>query len=303
MVRTFLPLDLVAILHQGKSLTNKAVTKDNIIKEEARFLTLATLFGQWLHPRMRRCLWVWASGFSFRGLASARNRSSGHVWEIDRLLLDEEDIDCCHSLLEKLVLSGLQSGVEKVFLRLPAGSPLAKAAKKAGFLPYITEILYGLETGQSAYNRDTPPLPARRKQIGDEYRIFELYQKCIPVSIRQIEGMTFREWQEGKNRRAKKEWVFEQEGSLTGWLRMECNGDTGQFEVMSGNGRELEQIISYILLSSASYQHLLCLTREFQRELSRLLQDCGFNEIIRYSVFIKELTVRAQEPCLVPLGA
>lgn len=303
MIRTFLPSDLIAILFQGESLSNKAKTKDGMGRKEARFLTMATLLGQWLHPRVRRCLWVWTRGLRLRGLASARNRSSSHTWEVDRLLINEGDDECCCSLLERLILAGGESGVEKIFLRLPMDSSLVDAAQKAGFLPYITEFLYGLQGGKGTVNGDIPPLTPRLKQVGDDYRLFELYQNCIPAPIRRVEGMTFKEWQEIKDRTAKREWIFEQEGSLIGWLRMESNRATEQFEVMASGERELEQIVLHTLLSSDSHRRLLCLTREFQGELARLLQDRGFDEIKRYSVFIKELTVKTQEPCFVPLSA
>lgn len=304
MIRTFLPSDLLTILFfQNRALSNRAKTKDNIIRDETRFSTLAALLGQCFHPQIRKCLWVWATGVRLRGVASVRNRSSARAWEVDRLLLEEGDGECCYSLLESLSLAGLQAGVEKVFLRLPSDSPLADSAQEAGFLPYVTEFAYGLETEEAPDHGDIPPLQPRRKQVGDDYRLFELYQKCIPTPVRRVEGATFREWHDTKDRGAKTEWVFEREGNLTGWLRMESTRDTGQLEVMASDEKDLEQIVAHTLISLDSYRHLLCLVPEFQVHLARLLRDHGFDEIRSYSVFIKELTARAQDPCLVPLGA
>jgi len=303
VVRPFIPTDLIAILFQGKLLSNRAKTKDNICREEARFFTSATLLGQWLNPQIRKCLWVWANGFSVRGLASARNRSSPYAWEIDRLLLNEQDGECCHSLLENLSISGGESGVEKVFLRLTADSPLKNAARKAGFTPYVTEFLYGWERNKAEDHGELPPFHMRRKQERDNYKIFELYQTCIPAPIRRVEGMTFNEWQKSKDRSARNELVFEKESNLIGWLRSGTSGDIGQFEVMANNGEELEQILEYSLMSLEGCRYLFCLTSEFQEELARLLRGRGFDEVKRYSTLIKELTVRAQEPYLVPASA
>src|SRR4030042_2306385 len=147
MIRPFLPIDLIDILLQGKSLSNRAKTKGNISRQERRFLTSATLLGQWLNPQGRRSSWVWAKGLRLQGLASARNRSSTSAWEVDRLLLSEDDEECCLSLLERLSLVGEESGVEKVFLRLPDESPLVDAAKETGFAPHIHETLYGWVVG------------------------------------------------------------------------------------------------------------------------------------------------------------
>lgn len=264
---------------------------------------MATLLGQWLNPRERKCLWVWTSGLDFRGLASARNRYSALTWEIDRLLLVDDDEECCNSLLERLIIAGSESGVRKIFLRLPEDSPLTESVKKAGFLSYVTESLYGINEGEVASETGISPLTPRLKQIGDEYRIFELYQKCIPAAVRRVEGMTFNEWQDTKDRTTRKEWVFEHEGTLTGWLNMRDCGGIGQFEVMTSSDEDLQHIVSYTLLSLDNCRQILYLTREFQGEMARILQNYGLNELERYSVFIKELTVRTKDPCLVPLGA
>jgi hypothetical protein len=303
VVRPFLPIDSIAILLQGRQLSNRAKTKDAIGREETRFFTSATLFGQWLHPQVRRYLWVLANGLKVRGLASARNRSSPHAWEIDRLLIDEYDDECCHSLLETLSAAGGQSGVKKIFLRLPAESPLVGAARGIGFVPYVTEFLYGSERVKTAGNRGPVSCNTRRKQEGDDYRIFDLLKACIPAPIRRVEGMTFKEWQDTKDRSARKEWVFEKEGSLIGWLRVDSCGNKGQFEIMATNEVELEQMLDFSLMSLDGCRYLFCLAPEFQGELARLLQGYGFGKVKRYSVLIKDLTVRVKEPRLVPLGA
>ena len=303
VVRPFLPIDSIAILIQGSGLSNRVKTKDTIGREETRFFTSATLIGQWLHPQVRRYLWVWANGFTIRGLASARNRYSTHAWEIDRLLLNEQDDDCCHLLLERLSAAGGESGVKKIFLRLPAESPLVDGARRAGFVPYVTEILYGCEREKVTSYEKPISSSIRRKREGDDYRLFELHKACIPDPIRRVEGMTFREWQESKDRNTSKEWVFEKEGSLIGWLRAETCGNKGQFEIVATSEEELKKMVDCGLMILNNCRHLFCLAPEFQGELSRLLQNHGFNKVISYSVLIKELTVRAQEPCLVPLGA
>jgi len=303
MIRTFFPLDLVSMLFQGRSLSNRAITKDTVVKKEVRFVSLASILGQWFHPQLRKCLWVNTRGLGFCGLASVRNRSSARVWEIDRLLLDEKDNECCHSLLEKLVFAGGESGVEKIFLRLPKDSPLVHTAHKAGFTTYTTEYLYSLDNKKGRTYGDIPYLSMRLKQIGDEYSLFELYQKCIPASIRRVEGVTFKEWQYTKDKNAKREWVFENKGNVIGWLRMEDSHDICHFEVMASGEMDLEQIVVFSLTFLDRYRNLLYVATEFQGDLIRLLQKYGFNEVSSFRVFTKELTVRTQEPFLVPISA
>ncbi len=305
MIRSSLPTDLIAILFQDSSLCNRAKTKDNAGREEGRFSTLATFLWQWLNPWGRRCTWVWIKGFSLRGLASARNRSSSQAWEIDRLLLNEQDGDCCSSLLERLSLAGGELGVEKIFLRFPAESPLLDAAKEAGFSPYTSERLYWWESEEGRLASHGAPSQSfpRRKQVGDGYRLFELYEKCVPVAIRRVEGMTFKQWQANKDRSVGKEWLFEKDSSPVGWLRVRASPDIGQFEVMATPQGELEPMVEFGLMRLKGCRYLLCLVPEFEGELSRLLEDRGFSQVASYSVIVKELVARAHEPCLMPLQA
>jgi len=301
-VRPFLPIDSIAILFQGTGLSNRAKTKDNIGRAETRLSTSATLFGQWLHPQVRRYLWVWANGLGIRGLASARNRSSSYTWEIDRLLLDEKDDECCQSLLERLSVAAGESGVKKVFLRLPDESHLVDAARGADFVHYVSECLYGWESGNEAAHGEPTSFSVRRKHEIDDYRLFQLYEACIPAPVRRVEGMTFKEWLEAKDRSTRKEWVFEKKGNFIGWLRVGTSGDTGQFELMATDEEELEQMVEYSLTSLNGCRHMFCLAPEFQGELIRQLQGYGFVEVNKYSNLVKELTVRAEAPVLVPLG-
>jgi hypothetical protein len=196
-----------------------------------------------------------------------------------------------------------ESGVKKVFLRLPAESRLVDAAKGTGFVPYVSECLYGWENRTEAVHREPTSFSARRKQELDDYRLFDLYEACVPTPVRRVEGMSFKEWHEAKDRSTRKEWVFEKKDSFIGWLRVGANGDTGQFELIATEGEELEQMLEYSLASLNGCRHIFCLAPEFQGELIRQLRGYGFGEAKKYSNLIKELTVRAEAPVLVPLGA
>ena len=106
------------------------------------FGDLANIVGDWFNPQLRPCAWVYAEGLALRGLASVRDRCSPHAWEINRLLVADQDRNCCLKLLEHVSSAGGQLEMGRIFLRLPADSPLLKAAQETGFLPYSTEHLY-----------------------------------------------------------------------------------------------------------------------------------------------------------------
>jgi hypothetical protein len=308
MVHRLSPADLMPIILQRGSLSNRAKTKDNLSKKETRFSTVGTLLEQWFIPRRRRYTWVWSKGLDFRGLASAKNHSSPYDWMIDFLLLDEQDRECGLSLLERISTDGEELEAEKIFLRLSAESRLVDAAKEAGFSHYVTECLYQLEKekGDLMDKGGELPIPLRYKHSGDEYRLFELYEACVPVPVRRVEGMTFTEWQATKDKDATqqgKEWVYEKEGSLVGLFRASIIRDSGQFEIMAHSDEELEQMVEYSLKYLKNCRYLFCLTPEFQHELKRLLENQGFVEVAKYSALVKELAIRAQQPCLIPLQA
>jgi hypothetical protein len=308
MIRAFLPLDVLDIALQGRSLSNKARTKDNVATGITFFGGLANLLGQWFSPRGRFCVWVCSEGFSLRGLCSVRDRSSPQAWEVDRLLLREQDGDCCLSLLEHISLAGGELAVEKVFLRLPDTSPLVSAAEQSGFMPYVTERLYWREKEKTA-GGDVPAdesssvSPPRRRQVDDDYRLFELYQRRIPAPIRRVEGATFAQWKANRDRSVGQEWVFEKGGGLVGWSAFDSDGERGQLEVMAVSDEELERVLEYGLTSLGSCRHLCCLVPEFEQGLIRMLESRGFSQVSRYSVLAKDLLARAQQPCLVPAGA
>ncbi len=305
MIRTFLPTDLLVILFQNGLLADAAKTKDGIGKKRRRSLSLAALSLRWLTPRERRRTWVWTEGISFRGLASGRNRSLSSAWEVDHLMLNEQDANCCSSLLERLSIAGGELGVEKIFLRLPAESPLLTAADEAGFSPYVAERLYSREKqpGEAVGHRPSAvPFP-RRKRVGDDYRLFELYEKCVPAAVRRVEGMTFSEWQATRERGMGTEWLFENGDNLVGWLGIKSSRRVGQFAILANSEDELAMIMEYGLLFLGNCRRLFCLVPEFEWKLFTLLQEQGFKEIARYATLAKEPIGREKRPCLVPASA
>lgn len=310
MIRSFLPLDVLDIALQGRSLSNKARTKDNVAKRATIFGGLANLLGQWLGPRGKYCVWVCTEGFALRGLSSVRDRCSPQAWEVDRLLLRDQDGDCCIALLEQVSLAGGELAVEKVFLRLPDTSPLLSAAEQVGFVPYLTERLYWLDKGKdkdvvsaATAGQSSSETSPRRRQIDDEYRVFELYQKCAPTPVRRVEGATFAQWKANRARSVGQEWVLEKQGGFVGWAAFETDGDRGQLEAMATSDDELERVVEYGLMSLTDCRYLYCLAPEFDLGLLRLLERRGFGQTSRYSVLAKDLLVRAQQPCLMPVSA
>jgi len=305
MIRSFLPIDLVDILLQSNSLSNKAKTRESLGGRESRFGGLAQLMGQWFSPRARSFTWVCTEGLSLHGLASVRVCSTNQAWEVDRLLVHEGDRQSCLALLENIGRLGNDLEIRRIFLRLAFGSPLLDSAVEAGFAPYKTERVYLRDSDRTpprATELEMSSVP-RRKNAADEYRVFELYQSCTPAQVRRVEGLTFAEWRGGRTRHAGTEWVFEKDGALVGWLLARAKRDFGCFELMAKPSNEAGSIVDYGLLHLGDRRNLLCLVPEYDPGQFRVLEDRGFSEHSRYCTMAREFTAKVQEPCLMPAGA
>ncbi len=302
MIRSFIPLDVVDLLITGKSLSNKAKTKDSVGKKDAMLNNLASILGDWFNPQFRSSVWVYTEGLTVRGLASVRDRCGPSAWEINRLLVGEDDRYSCLRLLEYLSSVGGELEIGRIFLRLPAESPLLRVAEETGFLHYSTEHLYwrgSSEDGEPRSEAASASSP-RRKRVDDEYRLFELYLKCVPAHVRRVEGMTFKEWQSNRDRSVGQEWVFEKDGGLVGWVAVNNSRSLGQLDMIAATRGEMENVVNYGLTCLSGSGHLYCLAPDFEVALLRLLEDRGFSRVTTYSALAKELVVRVVEPYAMP---
>jgi hypothetical protein len=302
MIRSFMPFDVVDLLVAGRALSNKARTRDGVGKKDARLSELANIVGDWFNPQLRPCVWVYTEGLALRGLASVRDRRGPHAWEVNRLLVADQDRNCCLKLLECVSSAAGRVDIGRIFLRLPADSPLLKAAQETGFLPYSTEHVYLRERTHGADTRNHVLLDSlpRRKKADDEYHLFGLYHACVPPHVRRVEGMTYKEWQSNRDRSPGQEWVFEKDGDLVAWVATDVGRYCGQFDILAATRGEIESAVEYALNTLSGCQQVCCLAPDFEAALLRLLEARGFSRVATYSVLAKELMARVVEPLAMP---
>ena len=307
MIRSFLPIDLVIMPFAGGLLGDAMRAKGSLDRDEggARFLSLVGLLVPGPSPRERRHAWVSTEWSGCRGLVSVRNRHLPNAWEVERLLLRDRDLKSCCLLLERLSAAGAELGVGKIFLRLPADSSFLPVAKEVGYAPYTTQCLYFRErVGRGPAGCGTPVGPEpRRRGAGDDYRLFRLYQRCVPVTIRRVEGMTFGEWQANRRPSTGQEWVFQKDDDLEGWLGTRTHWQTGQFEVMASTEEWLNRAVEHGLRLVGRRQRIFCLSGAFQVGLPHLLEERGFSQMDKYCNLAKELTARERQAYLIPANA
>ncbi|MDM8000712.1 MAG: hypothetical protein QUS33_12185 [Dehalococcoidia bacterium] len=302
MIRSFMPFDVVDLLVAGRTLSNKAKTRDSVGRKDARLSDLANIVGDWFNPQLRPCVWVYTDGFTLKGLASVRDRRSPHTWEINRLLVADEDRESCVKLLEHVSSAGGRLEIGRIFLRLPADSPLLRAAQEAGFQSYSTEHAYLRQKADGLGNRSqVPPASSfRRKKAEDDYRLFELYHASFPPHVRRAEGMTYKEWQSNRDRSPGQEWVLEKGGDLVAWVAAGTGRPCGQLDIVAASKDEMQSAVDYGLNFLSGCDQVCCLVREFDGVLLQLLEARGFSRVMTYTVLAKELLARVVEPYAMP---
>lgn len=303
MIRSFMPLDVVDLLVAGKALSNKAWTREGLSGKEARFPDLANMVFGWFNPRQRSSAWVYTEGLSLKGLASVTHRYSSRSWDVNRLMVADQDDRSCLKLLEFVSLAAGQQRIGRIFICLPEESSLLRPAEDTGFLPYISEYLYCRESpnGAPADGRLPPGLLPRRKKADDEYRLFELYLACAPAPIRRAEGTTYKEWQANRRRSLGQEWVFEREGGIVGWAAIGGGRHGGLLDIPAVTRDDMRSVVDHGLAALGGSQRAFCLAPDSDTALQRLLEERGFARVTTYSALMKELLVRVVEPYAMPV--
>ena len=308
MIRALRGTDLVLLVgFGGRALPNQAKTRQSLGKEEGGAHSWEAFLTTWLALEGHHT-WIATDDGRIQGLISARQRQGHAAWEVNHLFLAEDGPceDTCLALLEH-VAAAPEAQVEKVFLRLTQESPLVDIARRAGYYPYLTEILY---TWQQAHPSPSllPTYPnLRRRASADDPELFRLYQAAVPETVRRAEAMTYREWRESREatQRGKKEFVWLREGSITGWLRLTSSGGTGQLDLLAHPQEEegLDRMLEYGLASLSASATLLCLAAQGQETLRRQLELAGFIPSATYIAFVKQRAVRLPQRGLVPATA
>ncbi|MFQ5934466.1 MAG: hypothetical protein ACE5KI_07470 [Dehalococcoidia bacterium] len=308
MIRDIRSTDLIKLSFSGlRKLPNQAKPRNRIGKDTLSLLDLVPM-RYWLSMNGRRQTWVQTQGLKVKGLVSARSRSGPSVWEIDYLVFPPEHLVEEMDILHGLTLGAGRCGVDRVFLRLAAGSPLQDSIKNAGFCFYRKEYLYRLDKApvNGALNSHTPDPPLYPRSPANEYGVFQLYNSAFPLHVREAEGQTLDEWREAQEqswgRRGRKEYVAMEDSSVVGWVRVAGRRKNGLLDIMARPETPHESILNAGLALLKRYSTVWCLASEFQTPLLGLLEDRGFRLVEEYDTAVRYVTAKVRRPSLVPIG-
>jgi hypothetical protein len=291
------------------SFCNEARVWERLGLEEQGLSALGGLeraLQQWAPIGSGRLSWVALRGLAVRGMASARRRGRRTAWEVDHLVGAPGGEGTCISLLEELARGLGRAGAEKVFLRLDADSRLLRAARSAGFFPYLNERLWRLEQVPRGF--DCSPLPMRLRTAVDLLPLFQLYNSSVPVAVRRNEALTLREWAAIQERGRCQHLVLQKGERLSAWLRLARHNRAGCFALLAA--RRQDASLDNLLATALHYLNppkadrpIFCIVPEYERTLAARLADLGFQPVAEYAVLANRLVRPIEETVQVPAGA
>jgi hypothetical protein len=304
MIRSLRVADVATLLlFLGKSPINVARVRDRLSDKGWELGSAVPLLKGCLVSGDKQCSLVYVRHVLIQGLVCLRSCRGPNAWEIERLLLAAGHEECCLDLLERLGSAAEEVGAGRLFLRIESNSHTVDMARQAGFSQHLTEYLYRLGE-EPRVEPPEPPVVLRPKLSADEYGLFRLYSATVPLRVRSVEGMTFEEWHQSRDRVAVRELVFENGGEITVLLRIRPEGMAGQFDIVTDLGStELGRLVDYCLSVLRGRNSIYCLVPEFQQQLRSILEERGFRQVAEYGCLSKQLEVRVREPQLVPLSA
>ena len=202
MIRTLRPSDLTRLLFlrpaEGRT---QAFTLDNAAHLNACGYRPNRYISRALGWRARRDGLIAFGRSGVTGVVCIRRRNGPTVWEISELFLtpgSQPEVDGAE-LLSDLADVASRSAIHRVFLRVEAGSPMATAARRAGYMLQARETMY--RRPQDLRGQDQPshyPVESGWRTVKDEdfYPIFRLYGSATPLPVRKTAGMTLPEWRD-----------------------------------------------------------------------------------------------------------
>ena len=299
---------LRCIFLNGVNGPNVACPKEAMGRKASR--ENVNLCKQALAPSPDRITLGWWKGGNLGGLVSAHTRAGSRTWEVDRLYLhslgldrgSDRDADTnwpslapeldSLELFESLVYQAGCKSAERIFLRVPSGSPVASVAQRCGFFPSFEETLFEGNHIAAASSED-PPIPnLRTRLMQDDYPLFQLFTAATPPSVRNAVGLTFDRWrdsQEGLPGNTR-QWVVESDDRITAWLSLPGSHRRGPVQILVHPDHPwLASGLINLALNSAGAQ--CWLLPDYQDYLRHYLQYRGLQAVTNYTMLIKTVAV------------
>ena len=246
--------------------------------------------------------WVQSRGNRVIGFVAASKMSGPKSWQVASLFLRQDQETELPDLLESLTSSIAAMGGERVFLRLRRDDPVVDDAQRSGFFHCVDEVLYARSPRAGIPSLGSPPQRGaphiRAKSPGDDFYLFRIHNAATPAEVRRVVGMTFSQWTESLEpaHRRSDDFVFDQDGTLTGSTRITVRSGICTFSVIANpdNPDCIEHLLDFIMDRELKTEALYCLVPQYQGGLRLALVDRGFKAVSEYVTVVKSLAIRGQ---------
>ena len=311
LVRTLRPIDVVALASFQRHAGGTEITAHSwprVEPESGRLPYLNLVYASLGHRPGGQRAWVAEEGGRMLGLAIARPRAGGLVWDAVHLHAEAGQDRGAADLLEQVATCAGAHAARRVFLETPSGGRGADVARRAAFERFTSSELYMLAPGFKVERTDL--FEARPRLRADEQSLFQLYMAAVPAPVRAAEAMTLEEWgalYPGRKRwrptftGSRQQYVWELGTSIVGWMEVTF-GQRSQFVELLVNPRyedAADRLVRYALLQVSPKAPVYVLAREYQVALASALQRAGFRPAAEHELFVKLLAVRVRQPRLV----
>lgn len=254
--------------------------------------------------------WIVKEGREVRGLAVARPRCGGLIWDVEHLLTSGGDLAIAGALLEAVSQHACDNGGRRVFLELPADNEdAATLAQRAAFEQYTTATLYKLPAPFKLPTLEA--LDGRPRLRVDEQPLFNLYGAAVPQLVRSAEALTYDEW--SALHRGRKKWsptllgdrhqfVWEMGTGLAAWLEVVYGQKSQYLELLVDPKYEsmIDRFVAFGLKQVSEKAPVYASIRPYQSVQGAAFERRGFVVGARFDIYVHQLSVRVPERTLVP---
>jgi hypothetical protein len=311
LVRTLRPIDVVALASFQRRAGGTEITAHNwprVEPESGRVPYLNLISNAIAHRPGGQRGWVAEQDGRIVGLAVARPRAGGLVWDVANLHAVPDQDTVAADLLEQVAACAGSNGGRRVFMEAPTGGRALDVARRAAFERFTSSEIYLLTPGFKVERTDL--FEARPRLRADEQALFQLYTAAVPAPVRAAEAMTLEEW--GALYSGRRRWQPSFTGSRQQYVWELGTSTVGRLEVTFGQRSQLmellvhpryedatDRLLRYALLQVSPKAPVYVPVREYQPYLASALQRAGFRLAAQHELFVKLLAVRVQQPRLV----
>ncbi len=311
LIRTLRPIDVVALAAFQRRAGGTEITAHNwphVEPESGQLPYFNLVSGSLAHRPGGQRSWVAEQAGRVVGLAVARPRAGGLVWDVAHLHAEPAEDSVAADLLEQVAACAGSHAARRVFLEAPSRGRAQHVARRAAFERFTSSDLYVLSPGFKIERTDL--FEARPRLRADEQTLFQLYMAAVPAPVRAAEAMTLEEWgalYPGRKRwqpsftGSRQQYVWELGTSIVGWLEVTF-GQRSQFMELLVHPRyedAADRLLRYALLQVSPKAPVYIVARDYQPYLASALQRAGFQLAAQHELFVKLLAARVREPRLV----